>query len=120
MTKLPKWLLPAGLAAGVVTALALVRKPSIKAGDVVAVPKATLIALLPGGLPAELNALPNLVQIQKFAVRVASEANGKIAGQAIGWIDPASNMPVGAIAGPPVTVSRAQVTDYYRDGKKIG
>ena len=130
MTRLPKWLLPAGFAAGVIAAVALVRKPSIKAGDVVAVKKEVLIPLLAGGqLPPVLSGLPNLTQIQKFAVRVVSDATadasgkivaGLITGEVQGWIDPGSNLPVGAFAGPPVTLTRSAVTDHYRGGKRIG
>ena len=121
MTKLPKWLLPAGLAAGVVTALALVRKPSIKAGDVVAVKKEVLIPLLAGGQQLPEVIMNLTTQVQKIAVRVTSEKDGVISGQVQGWIDPPSNTPVAPMEGPPVAaLPRSAVTDHYRGGKRIG
>ena len=115
---LPNWLLPAGLAAGVVAALAFVRKPSIQPNDVVAVRREVLFARLQ--LPeAVLNLIP--ATVQKLAIRVSSEQNGLINGQVQGWIDPTSNVPTAPIAGPPVQgLPRSAVTDHYRGNKRIG
>ena len=114
MATLPKWLVPVGLAAGVVAAVLLARKPPLKAGDVIAVRKETLRL-------SELQLAAFPAAAEKAALRVASEANGQITGQLVGWIDPVSKIPVDDYAGAQVQgVPRSAVTDHYRDDKRIG
>ena len=111
---IPKWALPAGLAAAVVAGLAFLRKPSPQGGDIVAVSA--------GRLLQNGQQVPPPVTIpQGYAVAVQLDAAqalpGDWSGQIIGWVDPATKevvRPTVAIAGPPITVPKSSVLGLYR------
>jgi hypothetical protein len=111
---LPKWIVPAGLAAAVVATLAFLRKPSPSGGDLVA---ANAGRLLLNGQPFT----PPVAIPPGYAVVVRLDAVQPLLnewrGTVAGWVDPATNEAVVSpqlVGGPSVTIPKAAVLGLYR------
>lgn len=118
MAALPSWLVPAGLAAGVVAGLAYIRHRTPQPNDVVGVLASNLLT---AGQPAQLPV--TLPPSAKAAIQITSIQGDVISGSLVGYVDPSSGqlvrltIPVGF---GPVSTTRSAVTDLFRNGKKIG
>ena len=95
----------------------LSRRYTPQVNDVVAVRRDVLLQR--ANVPPEIMALiPPTVQ--KIAVRVSGGIGREISGSVVGWIEPATNVPSEPpVAGPLVTITRADITDIYRGGKRL-
>ena len=117
---LPSWLLPAGLAAGVVALLMSQRKPNPEANDIVGVSAGRLLS---GAVPAVLPV--TIPQGYKAAVQVTQVQGDQVTGTLYGWIDPPTGELVplpGAVPGGgvgPLTFPTSAALDIFRGGKRI-